>query len=117
MAFWNDRGGRPAPLRVSSIKRSAAPSADPNWRHPFPRLPSGSLYKERGIDYSQPMNFGSPVFPVIAGLIALIAIISFVAHFLTPEARLERRRRRNSYRVVSKARRPMVTLNVRARRP
>ena len=63
------------------------------------------------------MNFESRVFLVVASLIVLGAMIGLGAHFLSPEARLERRRRRNNYRVVSKSRRPMVRLNVRNKKP
>jgi len=59
------------------------------------------------------MNLDNPFLLAAIGLIVLVALIGFAAHFFSPEARLERRRRRNNYRVISKTRRPMVTLNVR----
>jgi len=59
------------------------------------------------------MTLDNPVLLSAIGLIVLVALIGFAAHFFSPEARLERRRRRNNYRVISKTRRPMVTLNVR----
>ena len=59
------------------------------------------------------MNLDNPFSLAAIGLIVLVALIGFAAHFFSPEARLERRRRRNNYRVISKTRRPMVTLNVR----
>jgi len=61
------------------------------------------------------MNLENPVLLAAIGLIVLIAMVGFGAHFFSPEARLERRRRRNNYRVVSKPGRPMVMLNVRTR--
>jgi hypothetical protein len=62
------------------------------------------------------MSFNNPVLLAIAGLIVCAVLIGFLARYFTPEARLERRRRRNSYRIVSKARRPMVRLNVREKK-
>jgi len=62
------------------------------------------------------MSFDNPVILAAVGLIVLVALVSFAAHFFSPEARLERRRRRNNYRVVSKAKRPIVTLNARTKK-
>jgi len=59
------------------------------------------------------MNLNNPVLLGVASLIVCAVLSGFLARYFSPEARLERRRRRNSYRVVSKARRPMVRLNVR----
>jgi len=59
------------------------------------------------------MNFDNPVLLGVASLIVFAVLFGFLARYFSPEARLERRRRRNSYRVVSKSRRPMVRLNVR----
>jgi hypothetical protein len=63
------------------------------------------------------MIFGNPVVLAVAGLVVLVALIGWSAYFLSPEAKLERRRRRNNYRVVSKTRRPMVRLNVKEKKP
>ena len=63
------------------------------------------------------MIFGNPIFVAVAGLAVLVAIVGLGAHLFSPEAKLERRRRRNNYRVISKARRPMVRLNVRDKKP
>jgi len=62
------------------------------------------------------MSFDNPVILAAVGLIVLVALVSFAAHFFSPETRLERRRRRNNYRVVSKAKRPIVTLNARTKK-
>ena len=71
------------------------------------------LYKTERPHYHQRMNFDSPLLLAAIGLIVLVVVLAFGAHCFSPEARLERRRRRNNYRVISKSRRPMVTLNVR----
>jgi len=63
------------------------------------------------------MNLGNPFLLAAVGLIVLVAMVGFGAHFLSPEAKLDRRRRRNNYRVTSKARRPMVTLNAKIKKP
>ena len=62
------------------------------------------------------MNFNNPVLLGVASLVVFAVLIGFLARYFSPEARLERRRRRNSYRVVSKSRRPMVRLNVREKK-
>ncbi|HXT42456.1 MAG TPA: hypothetical protein VN887_20785 [Candidatus Angelobacter sp.] len=62
------------------------------------------------------MNLDNPVVLAAIGLIVLVALVGFGAHFFSPEARLERRRRRNNYPVINKARRPMVTLNTRTKK-
>jgi hypothetical protein len=62
------------------------------------------------------MNFDNPVVLAVASLIVLAAIAGILSHYFSTEARLERRRRRNNYRVVSKARRPVVTLNARTKK-
>ena len=58
------------------------------------------------------MKFDNPVLLALIGLIGCGVIGVVIAHFFSREARLSRKRRRNNYRVVSKARRPMVTLRV-----
>ena len=67
-----------------------------------PRLPS--------------MNSDNPVVLAAIGLIVLVALAGFAAHFLSPDAKLERRRRRNNYRVISKAKGPAVRLNARGKK-
>jgi hypothetical protein len=62
------------------------------------------------------MSINNLVLLAVASLIVFAVLFGTQAHYFSPEARLERRRRRNSYRVVSKARRPMVTLNVRTKK-
>jgi len=74
------------------------------------------LYKHTVANRLGCMNFDNPVLFAAIGLIALVAGVAFAGHYFAPEARLERRRRRNNYRVVSKIRRPVVTLSVRTRK-
>jgi len=62
------------------------------------------------------MSFNNPVLLVAVGLIVLVAIVGLIAHFYSPEAKLERRRRRSNYRVVSKTRRPMIKLSARTKK-
>jgi hypothetical protein len=62
------------------------------------------------------MNFDNPFVLAAVGLIVLVAMFGFGAHYFSPEARLERRRRRTNSRVVSKTRRPMVTLSVKTKK-
>ena len=58
------------------------------------------------------MNFGNPVVLAAIILIVLIGLVGISARYFTSDARLERRRRRNNYRVVSKSKRPIATLSV-----
>ncbi len=62
------------------------------------------------------MSLNNPVLLAVASLIVFAVLFGILARYFSPEARLERRRRRNSYRVVNKARRPMVRLNVRSKK-
>jgi hypothetical protein len=65
------------------------------------------------------MNFDNPVLLAAVGLIVLVAMVGvfgLIAHFFSPEAKLERRRRRNNYRVISKSRRPMVKFSARTKK-
>ncbi len=62
------------------------------------------------------MSFDSPVVLAVASLIVGGVLFAIFLRYFSPEARLERRRRRNNCRVVSKARRPMVTLKVRTKK-
>jgi hypothetical protein len=62
------------------------------------------------------MNLDNPVVLAVASLIFVASLAGILAHYFSPEARLERRRRRNNCRVISKARRPIVTLSVRTRK-
>ena len=67
-------------------------------------------------DYSPAMSLNNPVLLAVAGLIVFAVLFGILARYFSPEAKLERRRRRNSYPVVSKSRRPMVRLNVRGKK-
>jgi hypothetical protein len=60
------------------------------------------------------MRFTNPLLIAI-GLMAMFVLVGFASRFFAPDARLERRRRRNNYRVVSKSKRRMVTLNARTK--
>jgi hypothetical protein len=62
------------------------------------------------------MSFDNPVLLAVVGLIVLVALVGFATRFLSPDAKLERRRRRNNYRVISKAKRPVVRLNARVKK-
>jgi len=62
------------------------------------------------------MSLNNPVLVAVMSLIVFAVLFGILARYFSPEARLERRRRRNSYPVVSKARRPMVRLNVRTKK-
>ncbi len=62
------------------------------------------------------MSLSNPVLLVVASLIVFAVLLGFLARYFSPEAKLERRRRRNGYPVVSKARRPMVRLNLRSKK-
>ena len=75
-----------------------------------------TLYKPVVRDYSPAMSLNNLVLLAVAGLIVFAVLFGILARYFSPEARLERRRRRNSYPVVSKARRPMVRLNVRGKK-
>ena len=77
---------------------------------------SHTLYKPVAPDYSRAMSLNNPVLLAVASLIVFAVLFGMLARYFSPEARLERRRRRNSYRVVSKARGPMVRLNFRGKK-
>jgi hypothetical protein len=62
------------------------------------------------------MNFGKLVLLAVVGMIVLVAMVGLIAHFLSSEAKLERRRRRNNSRLISKSRRPTVKLSVRTKK-
>jgi len=62
------------------------------------------------------MNFRNPLVLAPVVLFVLVVMVGFAARFFAPEARLERRRRRNNYRVVSKAKRRTVSLSVRTKK-
>jgi len=75
-----------------------------------------SIYNFERTSRVMPMRFDNPVILTAIGLIVLVGIVASAARFFAPEARLGRRRRRNNYRVVSKAKRPIVTLNARTKK-
>jgi hypothetical protein len=62
------------------------------------------------------MNLNNPVLLGVISLIVFAVLFGFLARYFSAEARLERRRRRNSYPVVSKSRRPIIRLNVRGKK-
>jgi hypothetical protein len=57
------------------------------------------------------MDLENPVYWIVIGLVALIALAIIGPRF-SAEARLGRRRRRNNARVVSKSRSPSVKFSV-----
>lgn len=59
------------------------------------------------------MDFDNPRLWIAVGIVATVAVASFLVLYFAPDARLERRRRKNNSRVVSTARRPMVKFSVR----
>lgn len=62
------------------------------------------------------MDFQNPIFWIVAAVVALAIVAFFLAPRFTNEARLERRRRRNNGRVVSKSQRTTVKFSVRTPR-
>jgi hypothetical protein len=79
-----------------------------NSRFPLPR----ALYKTSRPLSDRAVNFENPLFWIVLGVVALAVIAWVVATFFSPEARLERRRRRNNAPIVNKARRPAVKFSV-----
>ena len=61
------------------------------------------------------MTFADPLLLLGAGIL-LAASVWMASHFLSKEAKLGRRRRRNNYRVEPKVKRPMIRLSVRTRK-
>jgi hypothetical protein len=59
-----------------------------------------------------PMNLSSSTIWTIVGLIALGLVVTVLVPYLSKEARIERRRRKNNSPVVSKVSRPMVKFSV-----
>jgi len=62
------------------------------------------------------MNFENPI-AIILGAFFLVVVGGLIASSFSPEARLERRRRKNNARVVSKAGRPTVKFSVETKKP
>lgn len=62
------------------------------------------------------MNFLNIVLLALLGVVVLAAGVWALRHFFSPEARLDRHRRRSNSRVISNAKRPMVRFGVRARK-
>ena len=58
------------------------------------------------------MNLESPILIVIGAILGAL-IVFWAVRFLSPEARLERRRRKSNARIVSKVKRPTVKFSVR----
>ena len=63
------------------------------------------------------MDFQNPIVWIVLGLVVLLGIGVFVASYFSPEARLERRRRKSNARIVSKTNRPTVKFSVRTGKP
>jgi hypothetical protein len=61
------------------------------------------------------MNFEAAILLAALGLVA-VAVILAVRHFVSPEARLERRRRRSNSPIASNAKQPSVKLSVRTKK-
>ena len=61
------------------------------------------------------MDFQNPIVWVIVGLIVLAIAVLVVAPRFSPQARLDRRRRKSNARIVSKAERPTVKFSVRTK--
>lgn len=61
------------------------------------------------------MDFENPIVWIVIGLIALGIIVAMVAPRFSPQARLDRRRRKSNARIVSKSDRPTVKFSVRTK--
>ncbi|HTD65334.1 MAG TPA: hypothetical protein VK846_02235 [Candidatus Limnocylindria bacterium] len=59
------------------------------------------------------MDFGNPIVWIVVGLIVAALVTVIVAPRFSAEARLERRRRKNNARVISKSQRPTVKFSAR----
>ena len=62
------------------------------------------------------MRLDQPLVLVVFSAIVLAVGIGVGTRYFSPEARLERRRRKSNYRVVNKAKGPSVTLNVKTKK-
>jgi hypothetical protein len=62
------------------------------------------------------MDFLNIVWLALLGVVIIATGVWALRHFLSPEARLDRRRRRSNSRVISNAKRPMIRFSVRARK-
>lgn len=62
------------------------------------------------------MNFGNAIVTVLLGIVALVSIIWLLRHFLSADARWERRRRRSNTPITSTAKRPTVKFSVRTKK-
>ena len=58
------------------------------------------------------MNFDNRIVLVVIGGVLLIFLAWSAVSYFSPEARVERRRRKNNAKVVTRAGRPMVKLSV-----
>ena len=61
------------------------------------------------------MNSGSFIV-LTAGAVTIVGAVWLARHFLSPEARRERRRRRNNTPLASTANRPMVKFNLKTKK-
>ncbi|MBE0545315.1 MAG: hypothetical protein IH623_28585 [Verrucomicrobia bacterium] len=62
------------------------------------------------------MDFLNTVLLALLGVVVIAIGVWALRHCFSPEARLDRRRRRSNSRVISNAKRPMVRFSVRARK-
>lgn len=62
------------------------------------------------------MNFLNIVLLALLGVVVIATGAWVLRHLFSPEARLDRRRRRSNSRVISNAKRPMVRFSVRTRK-
>lgn len=61
------------------------------------------------------VNLEYPAAWIVGGLILFVIIVVIIAPRLSPQARLERRRRKNNARIVSKSSKPTVKFSVRTK--
>ncbi len=58
------------------------------------------------------MNFGNPILLGIIGSVLLVLVVWIGVSFFSPEAKLDRRRRKSNAKVIHKAARPTVKFSV-----
>ena len=62
------------------------------------------------------MNFVSSFVFVVIGVLVLALVVWISVRYFSTDSRMERRRRKSNYRVVTKAKAPSVTLSVRTKK-
>jgi hypothetical protein len=72
------------------------------------------LYKSSLISAPLVMDFENPI-AIILGVFFLIVVSRLVVSSFSQEARLERRRRKNNARIISRAGRPSIKLSVKTK--